>query len=153
MGHINWNRVLLGGIVAGLIIDAVQWILNGIVLASWWRLAMQELGRPLQENPQNMMFYVVLGFLYGIVAVAAYAAVRPRFGAGLKTALYTGLGVWFLGFCLPTLSWMPMALFPRPLMAIAMVVGLIEILLATAVGAWIYKEAPAGLGSTARQAA
>ncbi|HSE60477.1 MAG TPA: hypothetical protein VLA99_17380 [Nitrospiraceae bacterium] len=30
-------------------------------------------------------------------ALWLYAAIRPRFGAGPKTALYAGLGVWVLG--------------------------------------------------------
>ena len=31
MGQINWGRVLLGGIVAGIIIDAGEFVLYGVV--------------------------------------------------------------------------------------------------------------------------
>ena len=41
MRHINWVRVFIGGIVAGLIIDVVQWLLNGVSLGPDWREAMQ----------------------------------------------------------------------------------------------------------------
>jgi hypothetical protein len=153
MGQINWNRVLLGGIVAGVIIDVVQWLLNGIVLGPEWRQAMLALGRPLQENPTTMMFYVVLGFVYGVVAVGLYAAIRPRFGAGPKTAILTALSVWMLGYCLPTVTWLPMGLFPRHLVVMAVLIGLVGIIMATVVGAWLYQESPSGAGSTVRQAA
>jgi hypothetical protein len=153
MGTINWNRVLLGGIVAGLIIDVIQWVLNGVFLGPEWRQAMQALGHPMEENTRRMLFYVGLGFVYGIVAIGAYAAIRPRFGAGLRTAMYAGLGVWLLGYCLPTLTWVPMGLFPRRLMAIAMLVGLVEILVATVAGAWVYQEPEPGAEAAARRAA
>jgi len=97
MRQLNWNRVLLGGIVAGLIIDVVQWLLNGVFLGSDWRQAMQALGKPLVETPARGLFYILLGLAYGILAIWAYASIRPRYGAGPITALYAGLGVWLLG--------------------------------------------------------
>ncbi|MGH9895695.1 MAG: hypothetical protein ACREA0_27665, partial [bacterium] len=139
MGQINWTKVLLGGIVAGLIIDVIQWVLHGLVPGPEWRQVMQELGRPLEKSGGRMLFYVVLGLVYGILAVGAYAAIRPRFGAGPQTALYAGLGVWLLGYFLPTLTWIPMGLFPGRLVTIAALVGLVEILLATLAGAWLYQ--------------
>jgi hypothetical protein len=114
---------------------------------------MLALGRPLQENPSTMVFYVVLGLVYGIVTVGLYAAVRPRFGAGPKTALFAALNVWLLGYCLPTVTWLPMGLFPRQLVVMAVLVGLVETTIATVVGAWLYQESSAGSGSTVRQAA
>lgn len=153
MGTINWNRVLLGGIVAGVIIDVVQWLLHGVVLGAEWRQAMQTLGKPLEESAGRILFYVVLGFVYGILAVLLYASIRPRFGAGPKTALYAGSGVWLVGYCLPTLTWIPMGLFPVRLVTIAVVVGLVEILVATLAGAWLYQEPPLGAEAAARRVA
>ena len=153
MSQINWNRVILGGIVAGFIIDVVQWLVNGIVLGPAWRQAMEALGRPIAETPARSIFYVLLGFAYGFLAVGAYASIRPRFGAGPITALYAGLGVWLLGYCLPNLMWVPMGLFPGRLLAVAMLIGLVEILLATAAGAWLYREPSTGAERAARHAA
>ncbi|MGH7166603.1 MAG: hypothetical protein ACREIS_13885 [Nitrospiraceae bacterium] len=152
MGTINWNRVLLGGIVAGLIIDVVEWGLHGVLLVSEWRQVMQELGRPLQETAGSILFYVVLGLVYGFLAVLAYASIRPRYGPGPITALYAGLGVWLLGYCLPTLTWIPMGLFPGRLVTIAVIVGLGEILAATLAGAWLYQEPAGGAERMARAA-
>jgi hypothetical protein len=79
-----------------------------------------------------------------------YAAIRPRFGAGATTALYAGLGVWSLGYFLPLAMWIPMDLFPRYLIATVMVIGLLEILIATEAGAWMYTEEDPLIGTAAQ---
>ena len=87
MGKINWGKVLLGGLVAGIIIDVVEGILQGVILGPEWRQAMQALGHPLQETGLKMAVHVLLGLTYGLSAVCLYAAIRPRFGPGPMTAL------------------------------------------------------------------
>jgi len=140
MGKINWGKVVLGGLLAGVIIDVVEGILEGVILGPEWRQAMQALGHPLQETRTNITLHVLLGFAYGLVALWLYAAIRPRFGAGPKTALYAGLGVWVLGNLLPSVNWGPRGLVPGHLFAIAVAVGLVEIVVATEAGAWFYQE-------------
>lgn len=148
MGTINWTKVMIGGIVAGIIINVLEWVLHGLILGPQWREAMQALGHPMHETGNRIAFYFVLGLAYGIMAVWLYASMRPRFGAGPKTALYASLAVWVLGYLLPNFSWLPRGLFPRHLLAIAVVVGAIEVLVATEAGAWLYQE----LGPTAERA-
>ena len=40
MGKINWTRVILGGLVAGLIINVFEWLLNGVIIAKDMEAAM-----------------------------------------------------------------------------------------------------------------
>jgi hypothetical protein len=140
VGTINWSRVVVGGLVAGLIIDVVEGILEGVILGPEWRQAMQALGHPLHETGIRVALHIFLGFAYGLSAVCLYAAIRPRFGAGPKAALYAGLGVWVLGNFLPSVNWGPKGLVPGDLIVIAVVVGLAEIVVATEAGAWLYRE-------------
>ena len=140
MGTINWSKVIVGGLVAGLIIDVVEGILEGVILGPEWRQAMQVLGHPLEETGTRVAMHVLLGFALGLSAVCLYAAIRPRFGAGPKTAFYAGLGVWVLGNFLPAVNWGPRGLVPAHLIVIAVVVGLAEIVVATEAGAWLYQE-------------
>jgi hypothetical protein len=140
VGKINWGKVALGGLFAGLIIDVVEGILEGVILGPEWRQAMQALGHPLRETGANITLHVLLGLAYGLMAVWLYAAIRPRFGAGPKTALYAGLGVWVLGNLLPSVNWGPRGIVPGHLFVIAVVVGLVEIVVATEAGAWLYRE-------------
>lgn len=136
----NWEKVVIGGLVAGIIIDVVEGILEGVILGPQWRQAMQALGHPLQETGVNMTLHILLGFAYGVTALWLYAAIRPRFGSGPKTACYAGLGVWVLGSLLPSVNWGSRGLLPGHLFAVAVGVGLVEILVATEAGAWMYEE-------------
>ena len=47
MGKINWTRVILGGIVAGVIINIFEFVLNGVVLAKDMEAAISALGRQM----------------------------------------------------------------------------------------------------------
>ncbi len=140
MGKINWGRVILGGLLAGVVVNVVEFVLHARILDPDWKAAMAALGQPTQEDPADIMIYVGLGFLIGILAVCYYAAIRPRFGAGPKTAVFAGLGVWLLAYLVPTIGMVPSGLFPNRLLWLPVVVGIVELPLATVVGAWLYKE-------------
>ena len=81
-----------------------------------------------------------LDFLFGIFLVWLYAAIRPRFGAGPKTAAIAGVAYWVLFGLLNTLSQMPLGLFPQNLAITMTAVTLVEAILATLVGAKLYSE-------------
>ena len=84
MGKINWTRVILGGLVAGVIINVFESVLNGVILAKDMEAAISALGR--QMGGGALAVFIAWGFLVGIFAVWLYAAIRPRYGAGPKTA-------------------------------------------------------------------
>ncbi len=91
--------------------------------------------------------------MLGIAAVWIYAAIRPRYGAGPYTALRAGLIGWALAVFLANLSMYPMGLFPARLIVITTIVALIEIIVGTVVGAWVYKEKEAEPSVVQRAAA
>ena len=45
MAHTNRARVILGGLIAGLVINIVEYITNGVILREAWGQAMQALGK------------------------------------------------------------------------------------------------------------
>jgi hypothetical protein len=122
----------------GVIINIFEYILNGVVLAKDMEAAVIALGRQLGGGALAM--FSVWGFLVGIFAVWLYAAIRPRYGAGLKTALCAGAAVWGLGYLLAAVTPIALHLFPRHIMAIGLAVGLVEVLVGTVAGAWLYHE-------------
>ena len=138
MGKINWTRVILGGLVAGLIINIFEYVLNGVVLAKDMEAAITALGR--QMGGGALLMFSVWGILVGIFAVWLYAAIRPRYGAGPKTAACAGAAVWGLGYLLASVTPLALHLFPRHLMAIGLAVGLVEVIAGTLAGAWLYRE-------------
>ena len=140
MANINIGRVILGGLVAGLIINFGEYMLNAIVLASQWVAVTESIHRPAVGMNQIILFNI-LGFIEGIVAIWTYAAIRPRFGAGPRTAVYAGLLTWVTCYFLMNAYPTVLGIFPASMLVILLAEGLVEITVATVVGAWFYREA------------
>jgi hypothetical protein len=140
MGSINMARVIIGGVVAGLVINASEFVLNEMVLKADMEKAVARMNLPPIGGPAIGTF-VTLGFILGIVMVWLYAAIRPRLGAGASTAACAGATTWFFAYLYPTVGMWAMGMWPDvgPL-TIALVWGLIELILAAVAGAWLYQE-------------
>jgi len=142
MEQINWSRVILGGFVAGLIMNVGEFLLNVVILAKELEEATRKLNLPTPGG-DFIAKAVVLVFIPGIVAVLVYAAIRPRFGAGPKTAVIAAVIVWLLAYVYQSLLSAAMGMFPLSLTLIGLGWGLVELMLATLAGAWLYKESGA----------
>lgn len=138
MGNINLARVILGGLVAGLVLNIGEYVLNIYVVAEQSRAAMEKLGLPEISN-QQIVWFLILGFVLGMWLVWAYAAIRPRFGAGVKTAVIAGLALW-AATTLLNIGNVIIGITPSNLMTIGTVWGLFEFVIAAIVGAWLYQE-------------
>ena len=92
----NTAGVIKGGLLAGLVINIGEFVLNGVLVADNWAGALEVLGG--SQTGLDLATYVVFGFLIGIAGVWIYAAVRPRLGSGPITALKVGLVVWFFAY-------------------------------------------------------
>ena len=115
-----------------------EYVLNGVVLAKDMETAISALGK--QMGAGALAMFVVWGFLVGIFALWLYAAIRPRYGAGPKTAICAGAAVWGLGYLLASVTPIALNLFPARIMAIGLAVGLVEVLVGTLAGASLYRE-------------
>lgn len=139
MGKINLGRVVLGGLLSGLVLNIGEFLLNESILGKRWEDAMKALGRPPIDTG-GMVLYVFLLFALGVFSVWIYAAIRPRFGSGPMTAVCAGLVVWFLASMYASASALPMHLFPRRLLLYSVVWQFFEMPIAAVVGAWPYSE-------------
>src|SRR5438445_13666302 len=99
MGKINLARVFLGGLLAGLIINIFEYVLNGVVFASQWDAYMKALGR--QMRPNAIPFFIISAFVAGIGGVWLYAVALPRLGGGPMTAVIIGSAYWFFADAFP----------------------------------------------------
>jgi len=136
---INTGRVVVGGLIAGLVLNVSEFILNTVVLGTSMTAAMAKMNLP-PVGGAGMVAFVVLGFALGIVAIWLYAAIRPRFGPGPKTALCAGATVWFFAYLYGGLGMVVMGMFPLGTMAVGLLWGLAEILVASVAGAYFYRE-------------
>ena|SRR5712691_1447690 len=140
MGKINWGGVVLCGLLAGVVLNVIDYVLYGVLLAKDYDAALQALGKQ-SMSMGLILWFVFLDFIYGIGLIWLYAAIRPRFNPGPQTAVIAGLALWFFIAFLHTLGEAPLQLFPHRLYVIGTVVALVEYPVAAAVGAYAYKEA------------
>jgi hypothetical protein len=139
MDGINTGRVILGGLLAGLIINISESILNGVVFGEEMNAAMAAINKPPIASSM-IVWFIVLGFGLGILTIWLYAAIRPRFGPGAKTAVCAALAVWFFAYLYPNAFVMITNIFPRRMIATGTIWGLVEIVAASIAGAWLYRE-------------
>jgi len=140
MKKINVGRVLLGGLIAGVVLNIGEFLLNGVVLAE----SMGEDFKRLGLAPPGGDFIakaVVATFILGVVITWLYAMIRTRFGPGVKTAVYAGLFAWFCVYVYVGVLQTGLGFVSAKLALIGVVWGLVEYAAGAVAGAWLYKEA------------
>ena len=143
MTHINIGRIVVGGIVAAVILFIVSGIVNGAILGSAWQAWLQTMGslNHAPAGPIGMVIWAIVSLVFGLTGAWIYAGIRPRFGAGPKTALLAGFLLWLAGWLAPSLGQVALGAIPTDVTAIGCIGGLAGALLALLAGAAIYKEA------------
>ena len=136
MGTINYRRVLLGGLLAGLVINVGETVLNMVLLAQVAEAAMQNMAG------WAMPYFVLLAFVWGIGLTLLYALIRPRTGGGPGTAIAVGVGFWIFALALPsfTAAAMGSPVGSGSASVIGLAWGLAEVCVAALAGAWVYRE-------------
>ena len=145
MSRINLGRVFDRRAGGGIIINVGEFILNGVLLEEEMNAAMAALNKPARRSAHDHLVRRCSASASGFMLVWTYAAIRPRFGAGIKTAICASTLVWGLAYLYPNLFMIIINLFPRDMMVMATVWGLIEIIIAGIAGAWVYTEPDGGL--------
>jgi hypothetical protein len=139
MHGIELRRVALGGAVAGVVMDAGEYTLHSVVLRSSWDAARQARGLEGYEAGDAAISAAMV-FILGLILVWTYAAMRPRFGANPRTALRAGFLVWVLVWLWPFLANIVWDFVPTELFMIAIAWGFFEVMIASLLGARIYRE-------------
>ena len=136
----NFGRVFLGGLLAGLILNIGEFLLNTKVLGPQMMAFFTAHGF---KNPGSnfIICAVILTFILGIVAVWLYALIRPRLGPGVKTAIVAAFILWFGIYLYSGIIGMLLFGTPMNMLIIGLVWGLVEYIIATIAGAWVYTEA------------
>lgn len=139
MGTINIRRVITGGLVTGLVLNIIDFIVNALLLGEQWGAALQTRGIDPTTLPLGGTGWIIVDFLCGIFLVWLYAAIRPQFGAGPKTAIIASFAVWLISHLVFESFWF-MGVFPPGLIAAASIGALVSSLAAGLAGCAMYKE-------------
>jgi hypothetical protein len=137
MKKINWVRVVLGGLAAGVIINIFEYGVHRVLLDQAWTAAFRALGK----TPTGWATFIPANFFVGILVVWLYARLRPLYGEGPKAALRVGMAAWVVFWAIPLMAMAPLDLFPNRLLFLAIGLGLMGANLGSVVGAWLYRDA------------
>ena len=133
--RIGWGRLIGSGLAAGVLINASEWAAHRLWLHQAWADAFATLGK----TPTGWGTFIPANFILGIIAVWLYRWLSGRYPAGFSTAWRTGLCVWVIFWVIPTLALLPLDLFPNRLLGLTILIGLVDGVLATVLGAWLFE--------------
>lgn len=140
MGKTNWFRVFGGGLLAGIVMIILGFASWAMYLEKAWDSALKALGQQAPLSAGIYVWGIVSSLMLGILAVWLYSAIRPRYGAGAKTAVCAGLTFWVFNSLFPNAGFGFMGLFPSSVLVCDSLTSLVIYIVATLAGAWIYKE-------------
>ena len=93
------------------------------------------------QKPAVMATHLGWSFVLGLLLVWIYAAIRPRFGPGPRTALRAAFAVWLLAHVTVSLALGTMDYSPDDLVIYSALWAAVITAIGALVGAWFYKEA------------
>lgn len=139
MSQINVGSVLKGGVAAGVIMNISEFILNVPIAGA--QMDQEFAARNLPPvAPNQIGVFVAITMVLGILTVWLYAAIRPRFGPGPKTAMCAGLVVWSLAYLHSAITMGVLGISSMGLVVLGVVWTAIEMIIASAVGGYLYRE-------------
>ena len=138
----NIRKVIIGGLLAGVVIlifntlaqfmlmDRVQRDMNTWIQGSADRIS---------TGAGSIAAGIIMKFAIGIILIWLYAAIRPCFGPGPRTASYVAIVVWILGAIFfsdfPLMGMMSVSSY-----ILLEIIQLASLLIGTLAGARFYSE-------------
>jgi hypothetical protein len=139
---INTGKVVVGGVIAGIVMLVIDFLSQKFWLGPQ---ATAQFDAYKPGSAEAMMagsaaiVYPINEILLGIALVWVYAAIRPRFGPGPRTAVYAALPIW-VASCISYYGYLSMGMMTAGLWWTFGLVGLVAMIVATMAGAKFYSE-------------
>jgi hypothetical protein len=142
MAGINTGKVVAGGLLAGLVFNIGDFIINGFLMAADYTAAMTRLGLDpaVMQTASVALSWIAVDFLLGLLVVWTYAANRPRFGPGPRTAVLAAVPM-FASVTLVLFGFTGMGWFTMPLFLKGTACSIVNAVVGSLAGAWAYREA------------
>jgi hypothetical protein len=139
VGRINVSRVLLGGLAAGVVANALDFVINEYLMKAEGIDMVQRLNLPAEAFQTAMVTWIIVDFIWGLLLVFTYAGMRPRFGAGPGTAAVAGLTLW-IAVTAVFAGLTSTGIYTQQAFIKSSALFLISTMAASLTGAYLYKE-------------
>ncbi len=139
---INTKKVLIGGFAAGVVMNVIDFISNTYILGARVKAESDAFKPGMSDQMMTgsaIRGYIVMDFVLGILLIWTYAAIRPRFGPGMKTATYAAVLFWLLSGIFLS-GYMHMGMMSAGLWWTFAFSGLVNFWVSAWVGARLYSE-------------
>ena len=139
---INTRKVVLGGVAAAVVMIVIN-ILSQLMLMDRMRREVNAFAPGATERmsmgPGMIATRVIMTLVLGTMLVWFYAAIRPRFGPGARTAAYVAIFMWIFGSLLYA-DYLFIGMMSAATWSLFAIIQLVNLWIATWVGARIYTE-------------
>jgi hypothetical protein len=135
--RINWPRVVVCGVISGIVWTVLTSLMTAYLSKDF--VAAVPGGRLLKPPGGLVAFLFVVNLVMGIWAMWLYAAIRPRYGPGPKTALITGCSWWAISSCIDA-TWGSLGFVAPSAVLPASAESLPALIIAALAGARFYRE-------------
>ena len=85
----NWSKTLIAGVVGGIVLWLVNFVLHGVILGSTYVEYPEVFSQ--DESSINILWFLVVSVAVAITLAILFAKTRKCWGAGLKGGLIFGL--------------------------------------------------------------
>ena len=142
--NINRQKLVIGGLAAGLVLNVMDFLANAVIFASRMQADANALKPGLGDAMASMgggqiATYVFFDFVVGFLLVWTYAAIRPRFGPGPRTAAYVAMVFFVFGLIL-SFGYKEIGVMSPGLWWSYSLFWLVNLLLSSFIGALVYSE-------------
>jgi hypothetical protein len=134
-------RIVVAGLLAGLVLNIGEGVLHGVVLAAPTAEAMTALGRTGTGSPAGLAMLFAITFVQGIIGIWLYVLLAMRGVTRGRAAIVAGLTLWVLSAVYAAVYFSAgfPGVMPAGVIWLPVVWGLVEFPLAIFVGALVCK--------------
>lgn len=141
MSKFNWNRIIIGGLIAAVICFLTDGFFHERVVRADWSSVYTALGaREPTESAGSMVYFAIFELGRGLSALFLYALMREPFKPGPKTAAFAGIVSWLAFSLTGPAQFIPLGFYSHALWGKVGAFQLVTSIVATIAGAALYKD-------------
>ena len=144
MKRINYGRVLVGGLLAGVLLFLADGFIHEKLLKDHWMAALKAAGRSVEteQHGGGMVYFAAFELLRGLAMAWVYSVFRTHFGPGPSTAVCAALTVWGILFPIAVIQQVPLGFYGTTLLSLWTIYELVPSVLAGLAAGALYKDPP-----------
>lgn len=140
---INTQKVVVAGLAAGVVMNILDFLTN-MILGDQMKASANAFKSGLGDamstmDSKTMAGYIIMDLVIGMLLAYTYAAMRPRFGPGGKTAIIAAIIFWIFGSIISA-NYLIMGIMGRSLWLTFGLAYLISLSIAALVAGALYSE-------------